>query len=228
MAWTPPTLHTPPWPAVDVAPLQITDAVVCARNEADTITQIVTLLANRPGVGQVIVVDDQSTDNTGQLAQAAGATVVQGPGQGKGQAMTDGLRHVTTPRTLFCDADLHALTPAAVDQLCAYNPPGQVCAIRRGSSLWKLPPITGERTYPTDLALTIPLTGWCAEIQLDAAVAAQRLPNYHVRTGHTHKTGRLTPAEAIEIYGAAIILARDLIHYPPTVTLIGQDTPTLP
>src|SRR5439155_26502525 len=53
-------------------------ALIAARNEADRIGATVSALRSLPGVEDVVVVDDASTDGTASAALAAGATVIQG------------------------------------------------------------------------------------------------------------------------------------------------------
>lgn len=100
------------WPSVTT--------IVPARDEAETIgATVASLLAqDYPGAFRLIVVDDRSTDGTGDLARAAAAgdprlSVVQGgpraPGwTGKLWALEQGLRAVpeATDYLLFTDADI--------------------------------------------------------------------------------------------------------------------------
>lgn len=65
-------------------------ALVPAYNEAKTIAEVVRGV--RPFVAQVLVVDDGSTDRTGDEARGAGASVIAHPAnQGKGHAVRTGL-----------------------------------------------------------------------------------------------------------------------------------------
>jgi glycosyltransferase involved in cell wall biosynthesis len=59
------------------------------------------------GVGEVIVVDGQSTDRTAERAAAAGAKVIVEPARGYGQAMLSGLAALASTSTivLFIDGD---------------------------------------------------------------------------------------------------------------------------
>ena len=59
------------------------------------------------GVGEVIVVDGQSSDRTAERAAAAGAKVLVEPARGYGRAMLSGLAHLAPTSTivLFIDGD---------------------------------------------------------------------------------------------------------------------------
>jgi hopene-associated glycosyltransferase HpnB len=92
-------------------------AVVPARNEADVITRSIASLVAQdyPGDFRVVLVDDQSDDGTGRLAQTAGGgrlTVITGsdrpPGwTGKLWAMQQGAVQAGAPELLwFTDADI--------------------------------------------------------------------------------------------------------------------------
>jgi glycosyltransferase involved in cell wall biosynthesis len=55
--------------------------------------------------GEVIVVDNGSTDHSAELAAAHGATVVFEPRRGYGQAYLTGIRHARGPYVVMSDAD---------------------------------------------------------------------------------------------------------------------------
>lgn len=83
-------------------------ALVPAHDEADRIGPTVRALADLPGVTEVVVVDDGSTDATASRALAAGATVLRVRRRlGKGAAMEGALRRVAPAGVwLFADGDL--------------------------------------------------------------------------------------------------------------------------
>lgn len=85
-----------------------------ARNEAATVAQVLgrvpatISVAGRRLAVRTLVVDDGSTDGTGDLARDAGAHVIRTPGLGLGAAVRIGLAHAVAARAAavsFCDAD---------------------------------------------------------------------------------------------------------------------------
>jgi glucosyl-3-phosphoglycerate synthase len=82
-------------------------ALVPARDEADRIAATVASLRAMPLVDEVVVADDASSDGTGSVALAAGATVLRVRRHlGKGGVMEGALGRVDADVWLFADADL--------------------------------------------------------------------------------------------------------------------------
>jgi glycosyltransferase involved in cell wall biosynthesis len=83
-------------------------ALIAAYNEAQRIADVVTGV--RPYVDHVLVVDDGSTDGTGNAAEAAGAEVLPHPSnRGKGMAIRTGLAEILSrsfTHVLFIDGDM--------------------------------------------------------------------------------------------------------------------------
>lgn len=95
--------------------------LIPARNEGPFITQTLKTLGDQGHSFKIIVIDDQSDDDTAAQAQKSGAMVITGtsppPGwSGKLWALEQGLSKVRTTYTLLLDADI-ALAPGIVATL---------------------------------------------------------------------------------------------------------------
>lgn len=87
-------------------------AIVPAFNEEKTIGNVISVLAKSDLLDEIIVISDGSTDNTKQVSEKAGATLVHElpVKNGKGAAMLHGLAHTDASVIVFFDADLRGLT----------------------------------------------------------------------------------------------------------------------
>jgi glycosyltransferase involved in cell wall biosynthesis len=80
--------------------------VIPALNEAAAIAEVVSRLRAAATWHQIIVVDDGSSDATGDRARYAGAEVIRHPyNKGNGAAVKTGIRHATGEFVLIVDAD---------------------------------------------------------------------------------------------------------------------------
>lgn len=133
--------------------------LVPAHNEAPRIGGVIDVVGRHPAVAALLVVDDGSTDGTGEVARAAGAAVITGPGNsGKTRALMLGLASVRTSHVLLLDADLLGLGPHEISALVA--PVAERRAVAsislRGNAprVWRalgVDYISGERLIPVDL-----------------------------------------------------------------------------
>ena len=95
--------------------------IVPAYNEAATLGETVaSLLGQTVSPAEIIVVDDGSTDGTGEIARGLGATVLRPPVRtgSKAGAQTFALDKVRTEFTIAVDADT-TLAPDAIERLAA-------------------------------------------------------------------------------------------------------------
>ncbi len=93
-----------------LTPMQTISVVIPARDEAGRIGPLLAAIVGAPGVGEVIVVDDQSSDDTAELARRAGATVISGDAlpdgwAGKAWALQQGIGAATSGWVVALDAD---------------------------------------------------------------------------------------------------------------------------
>ena len=80
--------------------------VIPAFNESESIAEVVAVLRAAAPWREIIVVDDGSSDGTGERAAAAGATVVRHPYNiGNGAAVKNGIRRAAGDYILIVDAD---------------------------------------------------------------------------------------------------------------------------
>jgi glycosyltransferase involved in cell wall biosynthesis len=95
--------------------------VVPAYDEARTIGEVLERIAALDLDAQVIVVDDGSTDGTGDIAaKQDGVLVVRQENKGKGAAIRHGLRHVDGDIVVIQDADMEydpAEVPALIEPI---------------------------------------------------------------------------------------------------------------
>jgi dolichol-phosphate mannosyltransferase len=78
-------------------------AVIAAKQEAPSIGDVVDRA--RQYASEIIVVAGRSTDGTADVARRRGARVIEDGGRGKGEALRRAIPHISTPVTVFLDAD---------------------------------------------------------------------------------------------------------------------------
>ena len=93
-----------------LTPMQTISVVVPARDEAERIAPLLDAIVGASGVAEVIVVDDQSSDATAEIARLAGASVVSGAPlpdgwAGKAWALQQGIEAATSDWVVTLDAD---------------------------------------------------------------------------------------------------------------------------
>ncbi len=92
-----------PAQASDSPTLKIAVVVPCF-NEAQSVAKVVTEFRGALPSARIVVVDNGSTDRTGEIAHAAGAEIVRETRRGKGFALLTGLRHAA-PADVFVMVD---------------------------------------------------------------------------------------------------------------------------
>jgi glycosyltransferase involved in cell wall biosynthesis len=180
----------------------IIDAIVPARNEGLTVSDVVEACLACTYVREVIVVDDGSDDDTADRAAAAGAKVVRRESDGsKAHAMEAGVEATDADSILFVDADCVGLTSAHLDAICEpFVDRRAVMSLGTFDyGIWnwfvlRFPPTTGERVVPRWVFEAVPpdeREGYTIELMLNSVIAEGRLPTTaRVMRGVTHRTKR--------------------------------------
>lgn len=175
--------------------------VIPARNEAPTVGNVVEVALQAGQVDQVIVVDNNSQDDTAVVAKRHGASVVTCRDDGKGQTMSAGVAATEAAIIVFLDADLIGLWPSHVNRLIDTVVEGgaaMACGLfDRGpflnpAFLHALPILTGQRALRREIFEALDprdIKGYKVEAALNSICAEHRLPiQSFVCNGLWHRT----------------------------------------
>lgn len=89
--------------------------IIPAFNEEKTVAHVVNVVKSLKYIGEIVVVDDGSTDQTSKFAEEAGAKVIHHmKNRGKGAAIKTGFKNSKGDIVVFLDADLKNLTQSQV------------------------------------------------------------------------------------------------------------------
>ena len=91
--------------------------IIPTLNEAKTIGNIVGFCLENPFVSEVIVVDDNSEDETVSVASAAGAKIINSKIRGKGISMKEGVQMAGNEILIFLDGDIDPYPPNTINLL---------------------------------------------------------------------------------------------------------------
>jgi glycosyltransferase involved in cell wall biosynthesis len=181
------------------------DVLMPARDEAPTIADNVAAARECRYIRDIIVIDDGSTDGTGDVAASAGAKVIvrEGPVGSKAHAMAAGVEASDADAFLFVDADCTGLTAAHLDAICEPFLAGRA-VLSLGAfdygRFWnplvlRWPPLSGERIIPRWVWDAIPahkLDGYTIEVRINEVIAERRLHTVaRTMKGVYHRTKRV-------------------------------------
>jgi polyprenyl-phospho-N-acetylgalactosaminyl synthase len=191
--------------------------IIPAFNEADTIAQCVAEAIRHPYVGEVIVVDDGSSDATAERAAGSGALVIRlAFNGGKAEALDVGVRAAAHDTLLFLDADVTGHTECSLSRIIHPVLDGRYemyVGIRARSTLLLnrllrlFPIISGERSLTRRLWDSVPIAhrnGFQIEIAMNyTAKQFERGMGFELIGGTSHRTKE-------QKYGLVIGLGRRL------------------
>jgi HAD superfamily phosphoserine phosphatase-like hydrolase len=89
--------------------------IIPALNEEKTIRQVIQLLDKSPMVGEILVIDDKSYDNTIKQARLPRVKIYTSPIIGKGASMRDGIQLAKGDVLVYVDADILTYPADIVD-----------------------------------------------------------------------------------------------------------------
>ena len=98
--------------------------IVPARNEAATIARVIETMSAMPLVEEIVVVDNGSTDDTAEIATAAGGRVVTEARPGMGHAIRAGFIAARNDWVIKVDADLDRFDTSLFGRMIAARTPG--------------------------------------------------------------------------------------------------------
>ncbi|WP_408339557.1 glycosyltransferase family 2 protein [Paraburkholderia agricolaris] len=113
---------TQPLSMTDLAPNRHSprmSCVICAYNEAPRIGAVLSVAWAHPLLGEIIVVDDGSTDGTAEIVERFPSVrlIRGGENRGKSAAMASGIAAATGEWLMLLDADLKGLTAECISAL---------------------------------------------------------------------------------------------------------------
>lgn len=173
--------------------------LIPAYNEAATIATTVYAVWRIPEVGQVVVVDDGSTDETAIRARQAGAEVERlEKNQGKGSALNHGASRVKGSIVALVDADLGE-SAAEIAKLLA-----PVVAGEAEMAVARFPPTLRAGGFGLVKGLARRGIYWLARVEMRAPLSGQRVmtrevweqvlplePGFGMEVGMTLRAARL-------------------------------------
>lgn len=91
--------------------------IIPAFNEEENIARTISLAKESKIVGEILVVNNLSTDKTEEISIANGARVVKCNNQGKGYAMEMGIKFAQNETIVFLDADVQYVKENVIEKL---------------------------------------------------------------------------------------------------------------
>ena len=91
--------------------------IIPAFNEEENIARTISLAKESKIVGEILVVNNLSTDKTEEISIANGARVVNCNNQGKGYAMEMGIKFAQNETIVFLDADVQYVKENVIEKL---------------------------------------------------------------------------------------------------------------
>lgn len=91
--------------------------LIPALNEEKSIAIVIECIKKINIVDEIIVIDNNSTDDTNKIATSLGVKTIFCESRGKGYAMESGIQHAKNDIVVFIDADICNYSPDFIDKL---------------------------------------------------------------------------------------------------------------
>ena len=91
--------------------------IIPALNEENTISKVITLINNSPLVGEILVIDDKSFDNTIKKARLPKVKIYTSSELGKGASIRDGMLLAGNEVLVYLDADIVTYPADVIERL---------------------------------------------------------------------------------------------------------------
>ena len=91
--------------------------IIPAYNEEATIRQVIQIVKHSQHIGEIIVIDDKSSDNTVEEARKEGVKIFTSTIRGKGSSMREGIMLAKYEIIAFIDADIVTYPNDVIDRL---------------------------------------------------------------------------------------------------------------
>jgi len=162
-------------------------AVICAYNEAGRIGHVLKSVVHHPFIGEVIVVDDGSSDATAAEARSfAGVTVLTNTqNRGKSWSLARGVAACSFDHVMLLDADLVGLSPDHLTSLAApvLDGDADVTISLRRDSFYRaigIDFVSGERVLPRAVLMHVlaelhSASRWSAEVLINQLIIERKL-----------------------------------------------------
>jgi glycosyltransferase involved in cell wall biosynthesis len=144
--------------------------LIPAFNESKTIQETILAVKNTGKVNQIIVINDGSHDDTGRIAKAAGAEVIDlSKNIGKGGALNQGLKYIKGDIIGLIDADL-GKTASEVDKLI-----DPVLENKADMTIGRFPPAKKKGGFGMVSSLAKRGIRWFTGLEVNSPLSGQRV-----------------------------------------------------
>ncbi len=157
--------------------IQIASCIIPFYNEGKQVLKVISAVKKVKSINEIICVDDGSTDNASLLIQQDFPELIllhSFKNEGKAEAVTKGLRKVTSENLLLLDGDLQNLLPGEIEKALERKPKGYQLEVAINQYMMekhkKVYYIRSSALNPHKTRKMFFLKGWVKDIQMDLGI----------------------------------------------------------